>query len=303
VKSGSASEWGIETVNLTKRFGAQTAVHALDLRVPRGTVFGFLGPNGAGKTTTIRMLMNTLSITEGAARLLGEDVRNQSTQFRQRIGYVPELHQIYRWMRVHEVLWFSRKLFASWNDSLARELLQSFRLDSNKQVRQLSKGTQAKLSLLVALAHEPEVLILDEPTSGLDPIVREELLDGALRTLCDRAVTVLFSSHGLADVCRLADSIGIIREGRLLTHQSTDDLLRRTKRVRVVLDDDRMPAIPRGTIRQERRHREWVLTVGDFKSDTLAELRGATAGTSIRVDDLSLEEVFKDYVLGDLLPC
>jgi ABC-2 type transport system ATP-binding protein len=124
---------------------------------------------------------------------------------KQRIGYVPEVPQMYRWMRVGELIGFTRAFYPTWNADECARLLDLFALDPAKKVRHLSKGMAAKLSLLLALSHDPEVLILDEPTSGLDPLVREEFLDGVLRAACKRRRTVLFSSHALEDVRRLAD--------------------------------------------------------------------------------------------------
>ncbi|HUU85680.1 MAG TPA: ABC transporter ATP-binding protein [Phycisphaerae bacterium] len=297
--ANASCQLAIETAGLTKRFGRTTAVDDLTLRIPKGSTFGFIGPNGAGKTTTIRMLMRNLRMTCGEARVLGIDVTADPAGMKQRVGYVPELHYVYRWMRVHQVIGFCRSLYATWNDELCAELLRLFELDANKKVKHLSKGMVAKLALLLAVAHEPELLILDEPTSGLDAIIREEFLDGVLRTICERQNTVLFSSHTLSDVQRLADRVGIIYEGRLLVDCPTEDLLTGTKRIRAVLRDGCTPGeVPEGTIWQRFGHREWLLTVRGFSPATLEFVRGKYAVDSIEVIDLGLEDVFKDFVKG-----
>jgi ABC-2 type transport system ATP-binding protein len=198
----------------------------LTLRIPIGCVYGFIGPSGAGKSTTIRMLMGVLRKSGGKVSVLGFDPSERREAMRQQIGYVPELHFIYRWMRVCDVIGFCRSLYATWNDRVCADLMKMFELDEKKKVKELSKGMVAKLSLIVAIAHEPELLILDEPTSGLDPLVREEFLDGVLRMICERQKTVLFSSHTLGDVQRLADRVGIIHDGHLLADCPTDELLR-----------------------------------------------------------------------------
>ena len=231
----------IELVGLTKRFGRTLAVNNLSLTIPRGSTFGLLGPNGAGKSTTIKMLMGMLSITAGEARVLGIDVAADPVQVKQRVGYVPETHHIYRWMRVREAIGFCKSCFRSWNDQTCREMLELFGLDPEKKVKHLSKGMQAKLALLLAVSHEPELLLLDEPLSGLDPIAREEFLDGVLRTICDRGQTVLISSHMLDDVRRLADTVGILYEGKLLLQGNLDALLTSTKRICATLRDGCRP--------------------------------------------------------------
>jgi ABC-2 type transport system ATP-binding protein len=291
--------FAIETTRLTKRYGSTCAVDDLELRIPQGATFGFIGPNGAGKTTTIRMLMGMLRPTAGAARVLGIDVIRSPAAMKQRVGYVPELHHIYRWMRVDEAIRFCRRLYAAWNDRLCDELLALFELEPRKKVSQLSKGMVANLGLLLALAHEPDVLILDEPTSGLDPIVREEFLDGVLRAVCDRDRTVLFSSHTLSDVQRVADRIGIICNGKLLVCCAADELLATTKRLRVVLRDGKQPkAPPRGVVWQRQERREWLLTVRDFSPDVVEQIRHDNAVDSLEVIDLGLEDLFKDFVRG-----
>ena len=221
----------IELVGLTKRFGRSLAVDNVSLKIPRGATFGLLGPNGAGKSTTIKMLMGMLSITAGQARVLGVWVDDDPVLVKQRVGYVPETHHIYRWMRVGEAIGFCKSCFRTWNDQTCHELVELFGLDLEKTVKHLSKGMQTKLALLLAVSHEPEVLLLDEPLSGLDPIAREEFLDGVLQTICDRGQTVLISSHMLDDVRRLADTVGILNEGKLVLQGNLDALLTSTKRI------------------------------------------------------------------------
>lgn len=297
--SDSTSDWVIDTVGLTKRFGDTLAVDDLTLQIPTGSVFGFIGPNGAGKSTTIKMLMGLLRKTAGEARVLGVDVAARGEGLKHRIGYVPEMHFIYRWMRVRGVIDFCRSFYVTWNDKLCADLLKLFELDDKMKVKQLSKGMVVKLALLLAIVHEPELLILDEPTSGLDPLIREEFLDGVLRTVCERERTVLFSSHTLSDVQRLADTIGIIYEGRLLANCPTDELLTGTKRIRAVLHDGCSPgAPPVGTIWQRFQHREWLLTVRNFSPATITYLQNTYPVENVEVLDLGLEDVFKDYVKG-----
>jgi ABC-2 type transport system ATP-binding protein len=295
----TGADYAIECEGLTRRFGTKTAVDALTLRVPAGTTFGFIGPNGAGKTTTIRMLMGMLRPHAGRARVLGIDINADAAELKQRVGYVPELHFIYRWMRVSEVIGFCRGLYRRWNDDVCREMLAAFELDPAAKVKSLSKGMAAKLALTLALSHEPEVLILDEPTSGLDPLVREEFLDGVLRTLAEGELTVFFSSHTLTDVQRLADTVGLIYAGRLVDHCPTDELLAGTKRLRVILRDRTAPGnAPEGTIWQRLERREWLLTVRGYTTNMLEALQAREAVEHVEVIDLALEDIFKDYVKG-----
>jgi ABC-2 type transport system ATP-binding protein len=289
----------IELVGLSKRFGRTLAVDNLSLEVARGSTFGLIGPNGAGKSTTIRMLMGILRPTAGQARVLGTDVFADPVEVKQRVGYVPETHHVYRWMRVEEAVRFCRSVYRTWNDQTCREMLDLFRLDPGKKVRHLSKGMLVKLSLLLAVSHDPELLVLDEPMAGLDPVAREEFLDGVLRTICERGQTVLFSTHTLDDVQRLADTVGILYEGQLLVHRKIDELLATTKRVRATLRDGSSPGqLPAGTLWQRVEGREWLVTVGDFSTEKVQQLRQQNAVDHVEVIDVGLEDVFKDLVKG-----
>lgn len=289
----------LELIGLTKRFGRTLAVDRLSLTIPRGSVFGLLGPNGAGKSTIIRMLMGMLAPTDGQARVLGIDVAVDPVEVKQRVGYVPETHHIYRWMRVGEVLGFCKSCFRSWNDQTCRELVELFGLDLEKKVKHLSKGTQVKLALLLAVAHKPELLLLDEPLSGLDPIAREEFLDGVLRTICERGQTVMISSHMLDDVRRLADTVGFLNEGRLLLQDNLDALLASTKRISATLRDGCRPThAPDGAIWQRIEGREWIVTVRDFTAEKLGQVQATEGVERVSVVDLGLEELFKDLIRG-----
>ncbi len=297
--TNEASETAIELAGVTKRFGRQVAVNDLSLKIRKGCAFGFLGPNGAGKTTTIRMLMGLLRRDGGQVSVLGLDPNTDALAIKQRVGYVPEQQFIYRWMRVEEAIAFCRSFYPTWNHGVSSRLLKLFDLDPHKRVKHLSKGMVVKLSLLLAMAHEPELLILDEPMAGLDPLVREELLDGVLQTVCDRQQTVVFSSHTLGDVQRLADDVGIIHEGQLLVYCAVDDLLKRTKRIRAVLHDGSDPSRPpEGMIWQRVQNREWLLTVKDFSAETVERLKATNPLETVEVMDLAMEDIFKDYVRG-----
>jgi ABC-2 type transport system ATP-binding protein len=300
--TGSLHSPALVVEGLTRRYGSTIALDNLHLTVPRGTVLGLLGPNGAGKSTTLRMIMGLLQPTAGTVHVLGLDPFQTPSQVRQQIGYVPETPQIYRWMTVREVLRFCRALYAGWKDQQAEMLLDAFQLPPNRKVRQLSKGMLAKLSLAIALAHEPQLLILDEPLSGLDPLARDEFLEGVLLGLCGGERTVIFSSHQLDEVNRLSDSVAVLHAGRLLTHCPLEEL-RSAKRVRAVLHDGRLPvAAPREAVWQQVNRREWSLTMHPFSSEVLERLQATNPIQRVDVDDLSLDDIFKDLIRGQTLP-
>lgn len=283
---------------LTKRYRKQLAVNSVDLDIGVGKTFGLLGPNGAGKSSLIRMLMGLIPKDAGSISILGcKDLK--ASQLRQKIGYVPELHYMYRWMTIEQVLRFVSPLYENWDAELAGSLVDKFQLPLAKRVSALSKGMTAKLGLLIALAHHPELLILDEPTSGLDPVIREDFLESVLQSHARPDRTILFSSHHVDDVERVADEVGIMVQGRLVVRGSVDELRERIKRIRVVLRDGRLPSsVPASTLHQKLSRREWTLTVDKVSTDLLRQVEVDNAPVSVEVFDLNLEEIFKDVVRG-----
>lgn len=291
----------VEMVEVVRTFGAAAAVDNISLTIPRGTVLGLIGPNGAGKSTAIRILMGTLAPTSGEARLFGMNVARHAATTRRHVGYVPERHDVYPWMTVAEAIRFTASFYPTWDADYCEQMLDIFALDVGKKVRNLSKGMTVKLGLLLAVSHRPELLILDEPTSGLDPIVHDDFLEAVLHSISGRGTTVLYSSHNLEDVRRLADSVCILRGGKILVHGRVDELLASVKRVRAVLTDGRLPCwAPEGTVYQSINRREWLLTVSCFSDDVEARLKAENPVETVEVFDLNLGELFKDYILeGD----
>ena len=300
----NTSEQAIELQSLTKRYGKTTAVDAIDLLVPNGTTLGLLGPNGAGKSTTLRMMMGLLRPTSGGMRVVGVDVMASPPEVKQRVGYVPETHHIYRWMTVTEVLQFAKACYRRWDSELCTELLDMFELSLQKRVRQLSKGMLAKLGLIVALAHKPDLLLLDEPLSGLDPIARDEFLDGVLKGICSGERTVMFSSHQLDEVNRLADTIAIMNSGRILVHCALEELLQSTKRVRAVIKNGRLPhSNSDAIVWQHVNRREWQVTIHPYADDVVEHLKAENPLTNVEVIDLGLDDIFKDFIRGQRQRC
>lgn len=291
----------VRFTNVAKSYSGNLVVDNLCLSIPYGTIFGLIGPNGAGKSTSLKALMGLLPIDGGEIEVFGHNlasirsVRDHET-LRRRIGYVPETHTIYRWMKVREAIKFVKSFHDYWNDRLVKELLDLFALDASKSVKQLSKGMLAKLALLLAVLHEPELLILDEPTSGLDPLVREEFLHGILQTISDQERTIIFSSHSIDDVQRLADTVGLLKAGNLVLNQSVETILEKTKRLKVALKDDTHPQwTPGSVIWQRVQRREWELTVDNYSADLFDEFKQKNPVEHLEVQDLSLEDIFKDY--------
>jgi ABC-2 type transport system ATP-binding protein len=201
---------------LTRRFGAKTALASVSLSVSRGGVYGLVGENGAGKTTLIRHILGLLRAQSGSVRVFGLDPVADPVGVLSRIGYLSEERDLPGWMRVDELIRYTRAFYPGWDDAYAEELLHAFALDASATIGTLSKGEKARVGLLIALAYRPELLVLDEPSTGLDPVVRRDILDAIVRTIADEGRTVLFSSHLLDEVERVADHVTMISHGRIV---------------------------------------------------------------------------------------
>ena len=210
------SESVITVSELTRRFGAKTALASVSLSVPRGAVYGLVGENGAGKTTLIKHILGLLRAQVGSVRVFGLDPVADPVGVLSRIGYLSEERDLPGWMRVDELLRYTRAFYPAWDDAYAEELQQAFALDTSATIKNLSKGEKARVGLLIALAYRPELLVLDEPSTGLDPVVRRDILDAIIRTIADEGRTVLFSSHLLDEVERVADHVTMISHGRIV---------------------------------------------------------------------------------------
>ncbi len=205
----------VRTHALTKHYGATVALRDLDLEVERGEVFGYLGPNGAGKTTTLRLVMGLLRPTSGTAEVDGLDAWRDSVEVRRRVGYLSGEPALYPKLTGAQHVDFLGHLRGHDGSRTAKRLAERLDLDLGRPSRELSKGNRQKLALVLALMSLPELLVLDEPTGGLDPLAQQEFY-ALVRETTDDGRSVLLSSHVLSEVQRVADRVGVLREGRLI---------------------------------------------------------------------------------------
>lgn len=219
----------IETHKLTKYYGKSRGIENIDLSIAEGEIFGFIGPNGAGKTTTIRLLLDLIRPTHGLATIFGLDVNKKSLEIRRQIGYLPGEIFLADNMTGEDCI----NYYASFKDHLdkkyVKSLITKFEFDQKKRISAYSKGNKQKLAIILALMHQPKLLILDEPTSGLDPLNQQEFYS-VVKEAQDRGSTIFFSTHILEEAGKLCDRVGIIREGQLLKIENIDDFRRKNIR-------------------------------------------------------------------------
>jgi ABC-2 type transport system ATP-binding protein len=253
----------IVTEGLCKSFRGKRVVDRLSLSVPQGSIFAFLGDNGAGKSTTIRMLTGLLPPDAGRATILGQDCWTQAIALRHRVGYVPEKPRFYDWMTVGDIGWFAAGFHNAGYLARFHTAAAQFKLPLDSKLKTLSKGGYAKVGLSLALAVDPEVLILDEPTSGLDLFTRREFLSSMV-DLAGMGRTILISSHGVAEVERVASHAAFIADGRLLLCGTLDELRRRLIRVRFRIRGLQLDVANLGTILDRvNSGQQWQIVVQD----------------------------------------
>lgn len=293
----------IEVEDLVVRYGSKRAVDGLNLSVPTGSVFGFLGPNGAGKTTTIKTLLGFRKPDGGSARVLGYDVVTESLEVRARVGFASEADSLYPHMTVPKLCALCRDVSRGWNQALVDRYLGVFGVPSGVKVRKLSKGQRAQLQLCLALGSNPEVLMLDEPTSGLDPISRRAFLKVLVGEVTSEGRTVFFSTHLLSDIEAAADSVGIVKEGKLLVSGSLDDLRESHRVFRIAYEEappeeemDALRKLP-GVTEAERDGRGVRLRArGDVESMQRALKIRPRRVLDVDGSGMSLEDMFVAYV-------
>ena len=289
----------IETRGLTKYYGDAAGIVDLDLAVESGEVFGFIGPNGAGKTTTIRLLLNFLQPTRGSGTVLGMDMTADSVAIRSRVGYLPGDLALYPSMTGREFLLYFSRLRGVDTAAATTRLAERFELDLDRRIKEYSKGNRQKVGLVNAFMHEPELLVLDEPTGGLDPLMQQEFatLLGEVRA---EGRTVFLSSHYLPEVQRIADRVGIVRQGHLIAVDTLDGF--RTRIQSNLSVEFAAPADPSGfaglrgvtSVDAHDGGRLLRLSVSG-PQDSVIRAAADTGAIAIHTEEADLDDVFLSY--------
>ncbi len=283
----------ISTSSLTKYYGKQPGILDLTIKVSRGEIFGFLGPNGSGKTTCIRMLMGYIRPSSGTASVLGLDAVKQSVRIRRRVGYLPGDVSLYGHMNGEELLQMVQGIRGRLPRHTVKNLKERFEINMERKIRQCSKGMRQKVALLLAMAHDPEILIFDEPTSGLDPLMQQTLLD-YLKEEQGRGKTVFFSSHNLSEVESICDRAAIIKEGKLLVVNDIHNLAhRKQKHVSILFDADTsidLTGLKEIEVIRKEKGRLKILVKGDING--LVRRLSDYHLLDLTISEPSLEQVF-----------
>ena len=220
-------EFVIETRALSKRYGRKLALDDLDVRIPHGRIHAIVGANGAGKSTLFRILMGFMPPTAGTARILGKDSQALTPQDRSRIGFVNEEHTLPNWMRVSQVAAMQKHQYPRWNQQAYDSVIGHYHVLPEQKVGQLSRGERAGFNLALALAQTPELLVLDEPTLGLDVVAKRAFLESLMYSNATDECTVVYCSHQMEEIERVADNLIILERGQLKNMSAPEDFTAR----------------------------------------------------------------------------
>ena len=291
------TETVLQAQGLTKYYGDTLAVDHLDLKIPRGCICGFIGRNGAGKTTAIKMLLGLLKPTAGAATLLGCDCQELTPAIRQRIGYVTEGHRLFRWMSIAGLEKFQRAFFPNqWDDKFFADMIEYFDLPKKKKIKHFSNGQRAQVSLALALAPNPELLIMDDPTLGLDAAIRRQFLEGMIELIMRQGRTILFSSHILGDVERVADRIVVIDKGVLRANCKLEEFQKAVKKVILSFAESVPAEIDiNGLLHCRRSEKELELVLVGIDDDKIAEWAESAGAEKYTIVNMNLEDQFIEF--------
>lgn len=276
----------LELKGVTKRY-KNFQLGPLDLALPQGCIMGYIGENGAGKSTTIKLILGLIKADQGSVLFKGKKLENENHELKEKIGFVFDDLYLPPDMKVKQTDAFNSMIYRDWEPQTFARLLDLFRLDRNKKMKELSRGMKMKLSLALALSHHAELLLLDEATSGLDPVFRDEILDLLLEFIQDETHSVLISSHILSDLEKAADYIAFLHEGKTVFCEEKD--LLKEKYAICTPSPEEEESLPHDAVIGQRRHR--------FGVEMLVERGRMPAG--IELQPVTIEEIMLFMIKGE----
>lgn len=278
----------IKIRGLSKSFESQSVLNQLDWDIEAGSIVGLLGRNGAGKSTLIECLLGLRENNGGQVELFGEPVKNLSADVKAKIGYVPQSSDLFDWLTPRQMLNYFKALYPHWNDAKVNELMHRWELPFDKVISKFSGGQKQRLGIIRALAHEPELLILDEPVASLDPAGRRDFLREIVDSVMDQNTTILFSTHILSDLERVAMKVAFLSKGKIVHEQTLDDLMEVSLQVTgpasVLNQLSPLKILQRSSLPAGEDR-----LLGQWSED---QMQALSSRSDVRVEKLSLEDLF-----------
>ena len=282
----------IEITGLKKNFNNKNVLNNLSLSIPKGSVYGLLGRNGEGKTTLIKCVLGLLKPSSGSICVLSDDPWQFKDVTKEKLGYVPQSDRPYPWLTVRQLINYTASFYRHWNETLVEKLLKEWAVNAEDKVGLMSEGQAQKVSIILSLGHEPELLIFDEPVASLDPGARRQFLKTILEILSDRECTIFFSTHITSDLERVADRVAILKNGQIAFNGELDIFKEEVKRLRIFTQQPMTSNFKlEGLINCELSSKEAIVSIRGFKPE-LKNYIEKTWDAKVQIEDLNLEEIF-----------
>lgn len=281
--------------SVTKNYRSKEAVKNLTLKIQEGTSYGLIGRNGAGKTTTLRLIMGMLRPTKGTVSIFNGDPITQAEKVKLHVGYLAEDQIFPNVLRPIDLFRFFADCYPTWDNDFAKSLIDRFSVPTTRNISTLSKGEQRQVALICAVAHRPKLLVLDEPGGGLDPVVRRSFLEQVIEHLSNEKSTIIFSSHNLQEVERIATRIGIIHNGSLILDKSLDDLRENSCQVLTEANSTNKNKIKKSIpecISVTHKENAWLLTLVCNEAQALQKIENNLKCKILESRNVSLEDIF-----------
>ena len=279
----------IQISKLSKSYKNQQVLSELDWSIKQGDVIGLLGKNGAGKSTLINAILNINPADSGSVSLLGEDNKILTAETKARIGYVPQQNDEITWLTVKELILFKKQFYAHWNDRKVTELISRWEIDTSKKMSELSVGQGQRVLIILALAHEPDLMIFDEPAAALDPAGRRDFLKEIVNLAAEENKTIIFSTHITTDLERVANKVAILHQGKICHFDDLDNVKENVVKVSIITDQPNDIKIPHAINTHQGSHQvNGVVTQVDLQ--WIKELE--SQGHQVDITPMSLEDIF-----------
>ena len=288
------SEIVIELKNLRKYYGRSRGIEDVSMKINKGDIYGFIGPNGSGKSTTIRTIMGLINKTSGSIFINGKELNIDNEEIKRNIGYLPSEIHLYEDMTIKELFDYHESFYKENLQKRKNELVKLLKIDINKRIGDLSLGNQKKVGIVLALMHEPKILILDEPTSGLDPIMQNTFHD-ILKKEKEKGTTILYSSHILNEVSNICDRVGFIKDGKIIKEDTINNI-KRDNYTYLKIKSEEIDKIKKElNLKVYKENEKEIIFINNLKPNDLIKKLSKYDIDYLTIEEISLEDLFINY--------
>lgn len=284
----------LEISHLKKYYGKNRGVEDVSLKLNKGDIYGFIGPNGAGKSTTIRAIMGLINKNDGKIYFNGEELDTDNIDMKEKIGYLPSEVHLYDDMTVKEIFDFHQSFYKKDISKRKKQLVKLLKIDENRKIEDLSLGNLKKVGIVLALMHEPELLILDEPTSGLDPIM-QGIFHNILLEENKRGMTILYSSHVLSEISNLCKKVGFIKDGTIIKEDLIENI-NKNNYIYLTISSKDINTIKKDLkLKVKEENNNEIKFLSDIEINTLIKKLSKYNIDKLLIENIALEDLFEEY--------